>query len=160
MPHRTPSLLSTRVLRLTFSFTIFKSGISILLSDSISFGNKSKYGDTCVWVVGVWGVFIDISPNVRWLVVRYVAAQYHAIWTHRVATFPVTFNGFLVVNFWQIYLIPFSGYTSANRNSIGDDYPKFVWSKNYHLSKRRGSTRVSAIITPYNGPQKFFTYLI
>lgn len=72
MPHGTPSLLSSRVHRLTSSFRIVKSAKRIPLSGSLSFGKKSKSagggGRGLKYpanTVGVRGVLVRIPPQER-----------------------------------------------------------------------------------------------
>lgn len=88
MPHKTQSLLSSRILRLTPSCSIFKSGKRNPLSGFFNFGNKPKSKE------------LKSGDFVGYLRIPIQAAHYRAIWTRRVAKFPVAI--FRQVMFYSI----------------------------------------------------------
>lgn len=122
MPRRTPTLLSSRILRFASSFACTsKSGNKDSFRWFLQFWKSIKVrGNT---VGGVRGVPIHILPKKRRLVLRYADAP--------CCNIPGRFLGISGRNFFgkECFVVS-PDYTIANWNSISDDYPKFFVSKN------------------------------
>lgn len=90
VPHRTPSLLSSRILWLTSLFRVL-CGVNgcFLVVPSVLEISQNQGNLNLANMVGVKRVPIHISPKEWQLVLRYAATHYRAIWTYCVTTFLV-----------------------------------------------------------------------
>lgn len=129
----------------TFLFFLYLNGFVPLVLSVLELNRSPKNSNPLNTAGGVWSVSVQISSKDRRPVLRYSAAHNRAIWTHRDATFSnASFYEFPVaICRQQIFRN-----TTANRNSIRNDYLEFV--------ERKKLSIVSLLFAPDEGCYRHF----